>query len=65
MIAQAYSDGLLRLFDKNGVSLCDIRISPPRKSQADKQMKRLRIVRREAWKDYPQSSMSEARVRFK
>jgi hypothetical protein len=65
MIAQAYSDGLLRLFDKKRKVLCDIRISPPLKSEADKQMKRLRIVRREKWKDYPQANMSQARVRFK
>lgn len=65
MKAQVYSDGLLRLFDKNGVKLCDINISPPLKAEADKQMKRLRIVRRERWYDYKDANMSEARIRFK
>jgi hypothetical protein len=64
MLAQAYSNGLLRLFDKNGKSLCDIHIEPPLKSIADKRMKQLRIARRESWRDYPQANMSEAKVRF-
>lgn len=80
--AQACDDGILRLFDKKGVKLCDIDISLQKtqyytagfgfrgtlvvfKFNADNQMKRLRIVRREPWKDWPDSNMSQARVRFK
>lgn len=64
MKAQAYSDGFVRLFDRKGVLLCDIPLARPSKADADRQMKRLRIVRREKWRDYPRASMSEAKVRF-
>ena len=64
MTVQAYSDGLVRLFDRKGVALCDIHIVPPLKMEADKMMRRLRIVRREKWRDYKDANMSEARVRF-
>ena len=65
MRAQVYSDGTLRIFDRKGCFVCDMHISAPLKSSADGELKRLRLVRRQVWKDHPSSRMSEARIRFR
>lgn len=62
MLAQAYSDGLLRIFDKKGVKICDMDFTPSLKAEADKQLKRLKLRRRGPWKDY--GDFSEAKLRF-
>lgn len=62
MLAQAYYDGTLRIFDKYGRKICDMEFSPSLKSKADEQLKRLKIRRREPWRDVEFGS--EARLRF-
>ena len=62
MLAQAYHDGTLRLFDKDDKMICDMEFSPSLKVKADEQLKRLKIRRREPWRDCEFGS--EAKVRF-
>ena len=62
MLAQAYHDGTLRIFDKENKIICDMAFSPSLKEKADQQLKRLKIRRREPWRDYEFGS--EAKVRF-
>jgi len=63
MEAQAYSDGLLRIFDKNGKKICDMEFSPSLKREADKQLHKLKLYRRGKWKDCEWGSY--ARIQFR
>lgn len=74
MKAQVYSDHpyIVRLFSSDGMDkLCDMDVGWDQANKrastkdADKQMRRLRIVRRTKWKWYPNAKFSEAKVRFK
>jgi len=62
MEAQAYNDGTLRIFDRYGKMICDMKCKVPLKSEADKQLRRLRLKRREKWKDADWGSY--AKIRF-
>jgi hypothetical protein len=62
MLAQAYSDGTMRLFDAAGKMICDMEFTPGLKRKADEQLKRLKLRRRTPWKDCEWGS--EAKVRF-
>ena len=62
MLVQAYNDGLMRIFDAKGKKICDMEISPCLKSEADKQLRRLKLRRREPWGDADWGS--EAKIRF-
>lgn len=62
MLAQVYTDGLMRIFDNKGKKICDMEISPYLKSEADKQLRRLKLRRREPWRDDKWGS--EAKIRF-
>lgn len=62
MLAQLYRGGILRIFDAKGNELCDMKVSPCLKSGADKQLRRLKLRRRESWCDTCWGS--EAKIRF-
>ena len=62
MEAQLYEEGILRLFDGEGKKLCDMDITHPLKEESDKQLKRMRLRRRNKWTDY--SWGSSAKIRF-
>ncbi len=62
MIVQVYKDGFIRLFDKDGKIICDIAAKRVLKSGVDHELKRLRIRRREPWRNTDWGS--EAKVRF-
>jgi hypothetical protein len=65
MLVQAYSNGLCRIFSgRNNEAICEFTIKPALKTEVDKRLKILHIKRRETWRDYPEESFSEAKLRF-
>lgn len=62
MLAQAYSDGLLRIFDNDGKKICDMDFTPSLRAEADKQLRRLKLRRREPWRYI--NDFYEAKLRF-
>lgn len=62
MLAQAYNDGTMRIFDAVGKLICDMEFTPSLKHKADEQLRRLKLRRRTAWADREWGS--EAKVRF-
>lgn len=62
MLAQAYHDGVMRIFDNHGNRICDMEFSQSSKEKADEQLKRLKMRRRESWQDREWGI--EAKLRF-
>lgn len=62
MIAQAYNKGELRILDRSGRMIAEVRLKASLKSCADVALRRLRMRRREKWQDC--SWGSEAKIRF-
>lgn len=62
MVAQIYNDGNMRIFDRFNKMICEMEVTPALKSEADLQLKRLRLSRRGKWEDV--SWGSDAKIRF-
>lgn len=50
MLAEAYNDGTMRLFDRNGWMICEMQITEQTEECADKQLRRLKLRRRTKWR---------------